>query len=92
MSETITPEISNRICKHMNDDHADAVLLYAKAFGNSPNAEAAQMLAIDSQGMDLTVQIDGKKIDLRVQFDRTLENAQEAHHLLVDMVKQAKQQ
>ncbi|HEY9618712.1 MAG TPA: DUF2470 domain-containing protein, partial [Microcoleaceae cyanobacterium] len=26
MSDPITPEVSQRICKHMNDDHAEAVL------------------------------------------------------------------
>jgi putative heme iron utilization protein len=91
MSETITPEISNRICKHMNDDHTDAVLLYARAYGNTPNAETARMISIDSQGMNLAALINGENVDLRVQFDRTLENAQDAHHLLVDLVKQAKQ-
>ncbi len=28
MSETITPPISDRICKHRNKDHGDAVLFY----------------------------------------------------------------
>lgn len=91
MSETITPEISNRICKHMNEDHAEAVLLYARAYGNSPNAETAQMISIDSQGMNLAAQINGENIDLRVHFDRTLENAKDAHHMLVEMVDRFKQ-
>ena len=29
-ADPITPAISDRICAHMNDDHAEAVLLYAK--------------------------------------------------------------
>jgi putative heme iron utilization protein len=92
MSETITPEISDRICKHMNKDHADAVLAYARAYGNSPNAQTAQMISIDSQGMNLAARIDGGDVDVRIQFDRTLENAQDAHHVLVDMLKQLKQE
>ena len=44
MSEAINPAISDRICKHMNDDHGDALVLYVKAFGNSPEAESAKML------------------------------------------------
>jgi putative heme iron utilization protein len=91
MSETITPEISNRICKHMNEDHAEAVLLYARAYGNTPNAETARMISIDSQGMNLDAQIDGENVDLRVRFDRTLANAKDAHHLLVEMVDRVKQ-
>jgi putative heme iron utilization protein len=92
MSETITPEISDRICKHMNKDHADAVLLYARVYGNKSNTEAAQMISIDSQGMNLAAQIDGGNVDLRIQFDRPLENAQDAHHVLVDMLKQLKRE
>jgi putative heme iron utilization protein len=74
----------------MNEDHTDAVLLYARAYGNTPNAETARMISIDSQGMKLAALINGENVDLRIQFDRTLENAQDAHNLLVDMLKQAK--
>ena len=34
MSEEFSTQVSDRICKHMNEDHADAVVLYAKAYGN----------------------------------------------------------
>ena len=37
MSEEFSPQISDRICKHMNEDHADAVALYAKAYGDLEN-------------------------------------------------------
>jgi putative heme iron utilization protein len=33
MADQLTPEISDRICKHMNDDHAAAVLVYAQVHG-----------------------------------------------------------
>jgi putative heme iron utilization protein len=39
MSDPFSPEVSERICKHMNEDHADAVALYARIFGNSPDTE-----------------------------------------------------
>ncbi len=92
MSEPITPEISDRICKHMNEDHADALLLYAKVFGNSTTATSAQMESIDPDGMNLLTQVDGTLIPLRITFDHTLQNAEDAHHTLIDMVKQARQQ
>jgi putative heme iron utilization protein len=90
MSEPITPQISDRICKHMNDDHADAIVLYAKAFGGATNATAAKMTTIDPQGMDLAVQVDGTTTSLRIQFDHELKDAEDAHHTLIDMVKQAR--
>ena len=90
MSESITPAISNRICQHMNKDHADAIVLYAKAYGNSPEAEAAEMIAIDSDGMDLSVKTEAETLPIRITFDHQLANAEDAHHTLVDMLKQAK--
>jgi putative heme iron utilization protein len=91
MSEPITPEISDRICKHMNGDHSDAITLYAKVFGNTPTAETAQMISIDPQGMNLSVQMQGDTVPVRVEFERELKDAQDAHIVLVEMVKQAKQ-
>ncbi|HEY9301501.1 MAG TPA: DUF2470 domain-containing protein, partial [Phormidium sp.] len=38
MSEPFSTEISDRICTHMNEDHASAVVLYAQAFGDQPEA------------------------------------------------------
>ncbi|MFN6566246.1 heme iron utilization protein [Nostoc minutum NIES-26] len=92
MSENFSTEISSRICNHMNEDHTDAVVLYAKAFGGVTNATAAQMLSIDSEGMDLTAQVNGETIPVRIQFDRVLADAEDAHQTLIAMVKQARVQ
>jgi putative heme iron utilization protein len=88
--EAITASVSDRICKHMNDDHADAVLLYAQVYGNLPEATAATMLAIDSQGMDLKAQTPSSVESVRVTFDHDLASAQDAHHTLVAMLKQVR--
>jgi len=90
MSEPITPAISDRICKHMNEDHSDAIALYAKVFGNSPDAQTAQMISIDPQGMNLSVQKNGETVPVRVKFDRELKDAEDAHYTLIEMVKQAR--
>jgi putative heme iron utilization protein len=90
MSEQFSTEISDRICTHMNEDHANAVVLYAQIFGGQPNAESAQMLSIDANGMDLTAQIHGEILPVRIKFDRPLKDAEDAHHTLIEMVKQAR--
>lgn len=92
MSEEFSPEISSRICKHMNEDHSDAVVLYAKAFAGVVDATAAQMLAIDSQGMDLTAQVNEETVPVRIPFDHVLADAEDAHHTLIAMIKQARVQ
>jgi len=90
MSEQFSTEISDRICKHMNEDHSSAVALYAQTFGNSPDTEAAQMLSIDSQGMNLMTQVKGESVPLRIEFDHALQDSEDAHHTLIAMVKQAR--
>jgi putative heme iron utilization protein len=90
MSEQFSPEVSHRICKHMNEDHASAVALYAQTYGNSPDTEAAQMVSIDAQGMNLMAQINGASVPVRIEFDHVLNDAEDAHHTLIAMVKQAR--
>jgi putative heme iron utilization protein len=90
MADPITPVVSDRICKHMNDDHAEAVLTYAKVYGKSPTAETAAMSAIDPLGMDLTATVDGETVSLRVPFDRELTDSEDAHQVLIGMIKEAR--
>ncbi len=90
MSETITSAISDRICQHMNEDHADAVVLYAKAFGNQPATETAEMVSIDPQGMNLSAEIQGETVPVRIEFDHQLQDAEDAHHTLIAMLKTAR--
>jgi putative heme iron utilization protein len=85
MADLLTPAISDRICKHMNEDHAEAIALYAKVYGNQP-----QMLSIDAQGMNLSIQIQEKKDTLRIEFDHTLTDSEDAHQTLIAMVRQAR--
>jgi putative heme iron utilization protein len=92
MSEIITPEVSQRICRHMNEDHSDAVVLYARIYGNSPAAKTAQMISIDARGMELLVEgTEEQKSPIRIEFQHQLESAQDAHHTLIEMLKQARQ-
>lgn len=87
MTELITPQVSDRICKHMNDDHADAVVLYVRHYGNLPEASSAHMLSIDAEGMELLAQVHGQEQPVRVPFASPLKDAKEAHVVLVDMLK-----
>ena len=89
-NEGFPKAISDRICKHMNDDHADAVVLYATAYGKAEGVTAATMDAIDSEGMDITAQIDGEAQPVRVTFEKPLADAKEAHVVLVEMLKAVK--
>jgi putative heme iron utilization protein len=90
MSETINNTVSQRICQHMNDDHSDAIVLYAQFFSNIEQVQSAKMISIDSQGMDLWVQTPETEVTTRIKFEHSLANAEEAHHTLIAMLKQAR--
>lgn len=86
-SEKITTQVSDRICKHMNKDHAEAVLQYAHKYGNQSAATAATLTAIDANGMELEAEVNGDKLPIRIAFDHELKDAADAHHTLVAMLK-----
>ncbi len=86
-SEKIDPKVSDRICKHMNKDHAAAVLTYAQRYGDQTEATAATLTAIDNTGMDLTAEVDGQSLPIRIPFDHELKDAADAHTTLVAMLK-----
>jgi putative heme iron utilization protein len=90
MADPLTPQVSERICKHMNEDHADALALYARVFGQVEGVTQARMQAIDSEGMDLQVEVDGAVQTLRISFDHPLKDSEDAHHTLIAMLKQAR--
>ncbi|MGB7250570.1 MAG: DUF2470 domain-containing protein [Phormidesmis sp.] len=86
-SEKITSQVSDRICKHMNKDHAEAVLTYAQRYGHQTSATAATLTAIDETGMDLNADVNGEMRPVRVAFDHPLKDANDAHQTLVAMLR-----
>lgn len=90
MGEAITAAVSDRICKHMNDDHADSIVMYAEVYGKQENVSAARMLKIDPEGMDILAQVEGRDTPVRVTFEKPLADAKEAHVVLVEMLKKAR--
>ena len=90
MADPLSPAVSDRICNHMNQDHADAVVLYAQTFGQLDQATAAHMSSIDAQGMNLMAEIDNTSVPVRIEFDHALQDSEDAHQTLVAMIKQAR--
>ena len=45
-ADPLTPAVSDRICKHMNDDHAAAVLAYARHYGGLSDAQNLSLIHI----------------------------------------------
>ena len=89
MPEPLSQEVIDNMRKHMNEHHADAVLTLVQKSGNCAVAEAAQVLSIDSQGMDLTAQTSDFVVPIRIQFDHVLKDAEDAKDTIIAMVQKA---
>ena len=87
-NDPLTPAVSARICTHMNDDHAEAVVAYAKHYGGVKSPQTARMLRIESDNMLLDV--DGATV--QIPFDHTLTDSEDAHRTLVAMLRAMPQQ
>jgi putative heme iron utilization protein len=82
-ADPLTSAVSERICKHMNDDHAEAVLAYARHYGGVETPHQARMVAVRPEAMEL--EVDGQRLD--VAFDHTLSDSEDAHRTLVAMLR-----
>ena len=82
-ADPLTPAVSERICLHMNNDHAEAVLAYAHHYAGHASARTARMLAVTAESMRL--EVDGESVD--VAFDHTLTDSEDAHRTLVAMLR-----
>ena len=82
-ADPLTSAVIERICKHMNDDHAEAVLAYARHYGGVEAPQQARMVAVRPEAMEL--EVDGQR--LAVAFDHTLSDSEDAHRTLVAMLR-----
>ena len=83
---TLDPTRKSAIISHMNEDHADACLLYARHFADKQQAMNAEM--IDVSMSQIILRVEGQ--DLTVDFPRVAESAGDIRSILVEMVKLAK--
>jgi putative heme iron utilization protein len=79
-----------RIVDHMNDDHGDAVRLFAEVYADIESVEEAELLDIDADGMRLRVTTENATQDIRIPFERSIQTPDDAHRVLVDMAMNAR--
>ncbi len=75
--------VFDRICKHMNNDHKEALLSYAKYYGNLEEAIDAKLITITESEMKL--EVDGST--LYISFDHKLTGSEDAHKTLISMLR-----
>lgn len=78
------------ILAHMNADHADAVLAYARAFARVADATSATMTAVDRYGFDLSAITPAGPKAARVAFEAPVATSDEVRRAMVALVKAAR--
>lgn len=77
------------ILEHMNDDHADALATYARAFANEP-ADEATMTAVDRLGFKLRLRSGERLHSVRIAFPHEVRSAAAARVVLIEMLRDAR--
>jgi putative heme iron utilization protein len=71
--------------EHMNDDHSEAIDLYARHFAKAPSGKWV-LTGIDAEGIDIA---DGDDIR-RIFFEKPITVPQDMHMILVQMARAAR--
>ena len=76
--------------QHLNDDHADSVLLWAQTLGGYADATEATCEAIDRYGVDLRVQTPRGQAPVRVGFEDVAQSPGDLRGATVALAKAAR--
>lgn len=77
------------IIAHMNQDHADALVLFARVYGGVETTEAA-MTAVDRLGFHLKAKTEDRYHGLRIAFPRPIDDPRDSRGVMVEMVREAR--
>jgi heme iron utilization protein len=83
-------DVAGGIIAHMNGDHADALVTYARAYAGV-EADEAVMVGVDRLGFKLRVTGGGRRHSVRIAFPREVATAADSRAVLVDMLKRARE-
>jgi putative heme iron utilization protein len=82
-------EAAADIVAHMNGDHADALVAYARHFAGEP-ADEATMVAVDRLGFKLRLRQGERLSSVRIAFPREVRTAAQSREVLIAMLRQAR--
>ena len=82
-------DLAPSVIQHMNDDHAEALVLMALHFAGCA-AESVTMTGVDRLGCDLQAVLKDEEQGLRVSFIRPATNGNEIRKVLTEMSQRAR--
>ena len=84
-------EYKSDIMQHMNADHKEALVLLAKRFADV-EAQEAEMTSVDRLGFNVRLKTQDGVHGARIAFLREVTNPTQTREVIVEMVKQARQE
>ena len=78
------------IIAHMNADHADAMVLYCKAFSRATEITSASMTGVDRYGFDMSAMTAQGPRPIRLAFGKPVRTPDEVRAALVALVNDAR--
>jgi putative heme iron utilization protein len=75
---------------HMNADHADALVLYCKAFSKAINVTSANMTGVDRYGFEMSAKTPEGPRPVRVAFARPVNTPADVRAAMIAMLEDAK--
>ena len=75
---------------HMNADHADAVVLYCRAFSKATDVTEAAMTGVDRYGFEMSARTPEGPRPVRIAFPSPVSTAEEVRAAMIAMVKAAR--
>lgn len=82
-------EVAQSIIDHMNQDHADTLPVYARAFAGE-QADEATMTSVDRLGFTLRLRTGERLHGARLAFPREVRTAADARVVLIEMLREAR--
>lgn len=79
------------ILSHMNKDHADTLLAYARMLAGAPDAEEAVMNSVDRYGFEMRARTPGGERLLRLGFDPPLATTDEVRKAMIALARAARE-
>jgi len=82
-------DVADGIMEHMNRDHADALVTYARVLAGEP-ADEARMVSVDRLGFKLRLRGNDRMHSARIAFPREVRTAADSRTVLIEMLQRAR--
>jgi putative heme iron utilization protein len=82
-------DVAAGIVEHMNHDHADALIVYARHYAGEA-ADEATMVSVDRLGFKLRLRQGERLSSVRIAFPREVTTAGQSREVLIEMLRRAR--